>query len=264
MTEDRSSLINSLKTGFTTLNPTYGSGIFRRRVLLVNDPGRVHGALEDCSHGFQVELQHDGVQVTAVSMLAKRVPLSTCIEARHPLSAIVGCPLGISRQQYASRLPATANCTHVHDLAWWSLVHASRSEILRQYDIAVTDETALPSECTVHRNGELIHRWQAVQGRATAPTEIAGQPLLRGFAQWAGKSFEGEAYEAAVILHRGYLVAQARRHFGTKVDNYVPSEIKTLQGVCYSYSPGVVGRAVATENSQRDFTDTPELLLKFV
>ena len=264
MTEERSSHDDSFTARFPNSNPDYGSGVFRRRILLVNEPGRVRGTLEDCSHGFQVELQHDGIQVTAASMRAIRVPLSTCGEARHPLSAIVGSPLQSSRQQYASRLLATANCTHAHDLAWWSLAHASRSDAVRQYDIAVTDETALPSECTVHRNGELVHRWLAAKGRTTAPAEIANQHLLRGFALWAGRFFEGDDYEAAVILQRGYFVAQARRHFSGKVDNYVPSEIKELQGVCYSYSPGVVERAIATENSQRDFTDTPELLLKFV
>jgi len=245
-------------------NPNYGSGVFRRRIRLTNEAGTVRGELEDCNHGFRVVLKHDGVQVTAAAMQALRIPLNTCGEAARPLAMIVGCPLGVSWAEYSKRLPPPANCTHIHDLTWWALCHARRPDAIRQYDIAVTDETERPSECTVHRNGELVHHWQAAQARTVAPVEIADRPLFRGFSAWAAKIFEGEAYEAAVILQRGYFVAQARRHVGTKAANYTAMERAVLHGACYSYSPGAVERAVSVKDSQRDFTDTPERLLKFL
>jgi hypothetical protein len=245
-------------------NPNYGSGVFRRRIRLTNEADTVRGELEDCNHGFRVELKHDGVQVTAAAMQALRIPLNTCGEAARPLAVIVGCTLGVSWAEYSKRLPPPANCTHIHDLTWWALCHARRPDAIRQYDIAVTDETERPSECTVHLNGELVHHWQAAQARTVAPVEIADRPLFRGFSAWAAKIFEGEAYEAAVILQRGYFVAQARRHVGTKAANYTAMERAVLHGACYSYSPGAVERAVSVKDSQRDFTDTPERLLKFL
>ena len=245
-------------------NPNYGAGVFRRRVLLANEPGKVRGELEDCNHGFRVELQHDGIQVTAASMQALRVPLSTCGEAGRPLAAIVGCPLRASWQEYSARLLAAENCTHVHDLAWWALQHAARHDAVRQYDVAVSDETDHPSECTVRRNGELVHRWLAAQGRTVAPAELGDRPLMRGFSTWAARMFHGESYEAAVILQRGYFVAQARRHSRSEVADYSALESKAMHGACYSYSPGAVERAIGIKDTNRDFTDTPELLLKFI
>lgn len=244
------------------INPNYRAGVFRRRVLLVNEPGKVRGELEDCSHGFRVELHHDGIQVTAVSVQVLRIPLTTCAEVERPLAALVGSPLRVSWQEYGTRLPTSTNCTHVHDLSWWALQHALRPDVSRQYDVAVTDEGAEPSECSLRRNGELVHQWFARQGGIVAPADIAGRTLFRGFSVWARRAFEDDAYEAAIMLQRGYFVAQARRHFGTKTADYSALESKPMHGVCYSYSPGAVERAVALD-ADMDFTDAPELLLQF-
>src|ERR1017187_6873007 len=51
-------------------NPLYGSGVFRRRVRLVNQPGFVCAELEDEAHGFRLHVGHDGLKVIAIAVEA--------------------------------------------------------------------------------------------------------------------------------------------------------------------------------------------------
>ncbi len=244
-------------------NPNYGNGVFRRRVRLENLPGAVHAELEDCSHGFRLRLGHDGVQAQSIAVEALRVPLSTCMEAGGPLADIAGFPLAAGWMAYQRRFPASCHCTHLHDLAWWALQHALRGAPQRDYEVAVSDEGPQGSECSVWRDGELLLQWQTARGVVTAPSELEGGPMLRGFSAWAAPRFAGDVYEAAIMLQRGYLVAQGRRYdkdasAGMRVDGH-----RERHGACFSYSPGAVERAIVTSGSDRDFTQARELLLKF-
>ncbi len=244
-------------------NPLYGTGIFRRRVRLENRPGAVQAELEDCSHGFRLCISHDGMLATAISVETLRFPLSTCMEAGGPLAGIAGFPLAASWMEFQRRFPASGNCTHLHDLAWWALQHASRTQVRRDYEVAVSDEGPQGSECSVWRDGERVLRWQAARGVVAAPAEIAGRPMLRGFSAWTTPLFQGDAYEAAIMLQRGYLVAQGRRYDKQASAGKGVASHRERHGACYSYSEGAVERAIVTFGSDRDFTHAPELLLKF-
>lgn len=244
-------------------NPNYGNGIFRRRVRLENRPGAVHAELEDCSHGFRLRIGHDGLAATTIAVETLRVPLSTCMEAGGPLAGIAGFSLDANWMEFQRRFPAACNCTHLHDLAWWALQHASRGVVQRDYEVAVSDEGPQGSECSVWRDGELLLQWQTARGTVTAPAEYAGGPMLRGFSAWATPRFEGDAYEAAIMLQRGYLVAQGRRYDKQASAGLSVGSHRERFGVCYSYSSGAVERAIVTSGSDRDFTQSRELLLKF-
>jgi hypothetical protein len=244
-------------------NPLYGTGVFRRKVRLQRDAGSVRAELEDYAHGFRLRIEHDGVQVTAVASEALRIPLTTCVETNRPLQQLVGCALTIGWEEFRRRLPPVANCTHLQDLAWWSLAHACREAALCEYEVAITDEGDAPSECSVWRNGELAIRLHARMGTVVAPTPIAGQSMMRGFSAWAFAHFPEKTHEAAVMLQRGYFVAQARRHGRIAAEKVRIADFTSMHNVCYSYATGVVERACLTENSERDFTHTPELLLAF-
>lgn len=244
-------------------NPLYGSGVFRRKVRLSSDATSVRAELEDYSHGFRLRIDHDGGHVTAVASEALRIPMTTCRETDRPLQQLVGCPLSTGWDAFRHRLPPAANCTHLQDMAWWSLAHARRGPGLSEYEIAVTDETERPSECSVWRNGELIIRLHVRRGTVVAPEPIAGKPMMRGFSAWALALFAAEDHEAAVMLQRGYFVAQARRHDRKATAAVQLTHVASMRNACHSYADGVVGRARLIDDSKRDFTHTPELLLGF-
>lgn len=244
-------------------NPLYGVGVFRRRVRLTSAPGLLTGELEDCSHGFRLYIEHNEAHVSSIAAEALRIPLSTCHEAIEPLRRLVGCPLNSTWDRFRQQAPASANCTHLHDLAWWLLAHAGRSTLVRDYEIAITDETADPSVCSVWRDGALVIRLYASLGTVVAPRELADRSLLRGFSAWAREHFPPDDFEAAVMLQRGYFVAQARRRDKRASAGKAVLSFQTIRGACFSYSAGAVERATVTADSERDFTHRPDLLLQF-
>ena len=126
---------------------------------------------------------------------------------------VVGALAGLVLPSASLRLPPAANCTHLQDLAWWSLAHARRDTARCEYEIAVTDESEAPSECSVWRNGELAIRLQARLGTVVAPAAIVGKSMMRGFSAWATAHYPERDHEAAVMLQRGYFVAQAAEIF---------------------------------------------------
>lgn len=244
-------------------NPLYGTGVFRRKVRLQRDAVSILAELEDYAHGFRLRIDHDGVRVTAIASEALRIPMTTCNETNRPLQQLIGCPLTAGWEEFRRRLPPAANCTHLQDLAWWSLAHARRDTARCEYEIAVTDESEAPSECSVWRNGELAIRLQARLGTVVAPAAIVGKSMMRGFSAWATAHYPERDHEAAVMLQRGYFVAQARRHGRRSADEIRIADFESMRGACYSYAIGVVERARLTENSERDFTHRPDLLLAF-
>lgn len=255
---------DSLTPASVQANPLYGSGVFRRRVRFANRPGVVCAELEDCAHGFRLHVGHDGVKVTAVTLEALRIPLTTCSEAGRPLQNMIGCPLAASWEEFQGWVPAAANCTYLRDMVWCSLAHALRKEPVRDYEIAVADEGAQAAECSVRRNGELVLRWHVSMGMVVAPEELAGRSLLRGFSAWAMSAFQGDAFEAATMLQRGYFVAKGRRVDKRTLAGLHAIEFRHMHGACFTYSPGAVERAIFTADTERDFTSAPELLLRFV
>lgn len=242
----------------------YGRGVFRRRVRLENRPGTVCTELEDCAHGFRLHVVHDGATVTEVAAEALRIPLSTCMEASPPLKGLIACPLAASWKEFQRRLPASTNCTHLRDMAWWSMAHALRQETVRDYEVAITDQREDPSDCLLWRNGELVLQWQVKDEVVIAPAEIANRSLRQDFHSWAEPLFRGDAFEAAVMLQRAYLVSGVRRVEARISAGTRAVTLKHMHGVCYTYSPGAVERAVFVPDSVRDFTDDQESLLRFI
>jgi len=78
------------------LNPDYGRGVFRRRILLRSSAGCVNAALEDSAHGFRSVLKHDGVRVTDISGETIRAPYNICPTANQPLKKFIGRRLDLS------------------------------------------------------------------------------------------------------------------------------------------------------------------------
>lgn len=248
-------------------NPSYGSGVFRRRIRLWKQGQKLHGALEDCNHGFTVAVTHDGNAVTAITGEPKRIPFNTCDGALQPLQSLVGCTIDMNALALLTHAGPRANCTHWLDLAVLTIVHGQRADAVRQYDIEVTDEAA-PGELQqirVLRNGEVIHDWQARDCVIATPGPLQGVSLFQGFSARAAAAFaDADELEAALVLQKGNFVGQARRFDLNLLVGQSASADDTMRGACFTYSPERSDIAFRLPDTLRDFTSTPAQLLKFV
>lgn len=245
-------------------NPDYGTGVFRRRIRLSGSPGALLGELEDCSHGFRVTVLHDGQRITDVRGEGLRIPLNTCAGAVEPIKALVGIAIDTDPAQVNAQVNPRANCTHLYDLSVLAIAHCARGNSVRQYDVVIPDETDAPTDACVYIDDRLALQWGLWQWDIKYPEQFVGKPMHRGFAQWVNATLKGEEKEAAFILQKGYLVAQARRYDMDRTAGDRAIHDTAMQGVCYSYSPGVVEHAYRLKRTVRDFTDAPEELLKFL
>lgn len=255
-------------------NPTYGTGVFRRRIRLVRTAtsalnGQVHGALEDCNHGFQSTVIYRDGKVTDVKPQFMRIPFTTCDGAWKPLQNLVGAAIDATPSQLLAIAPPLSNCTHLHDLTLLAIAHTQRPEITVQYDIEVTDATPEnASHLRVFRSGDdgervLMHHWQSKNYMLVDPPELKDKPLFMGFSRWANERFSGLANEAAFVLQKGNLVSIGRM---LDVDAMEGSRAADENGSvsCFTYSPPNNAIATRIGKTVRDFTDAEERLLKFM
>jgi hypothetical protein len=248
------------------LNPDYGKGLYRRRILLRNEPGGVIAELEDCNHGFRVRVSHDGETVTAVEGEALRVPMTTCPGAVVPLRALAGIALGSSALQILKRVDIRSNCTHLYDLSLLAIAQAHRGTPQRQYDVVVHDQTGKqqPAAAEVYRDQQLVHRWLTRDSRIVEPGELKGNTVMQGFTFWANRRFQGDDNEAAFVLQKGLFVAAARILDMSRVHRDPATAHTFMHGACYSYSSPQLEQALRLGDTVRDFTHSPEQLLKFL
>lgn len=253
------------------LNPHYGTGVYRRRIKLVAsvndsaDGGSVVGELEDCNHGFRVTVHHQHQVVTDIIGEALRIPMNTCGGAIEPVKALIGCKIDETPLQLNITANPTANCTHLLDLTVLAIAHCQRGSGERLYDVQVDDENDQGiSHLRVYLDDRLIHHWQAQGFAINAPATLQGNTLLKGFAAWAAPSFSGDEQEAAFVLQKGFFVGQARRYDIDAQAGEKNLQHTNMHGSCYSYSSPRLEEAVRLPNTVRDFTNTPEQLLKFV
>src|SRR5690349_9253723 len=125
------------------MNANYGNGVFRRRIRLIReatgDSGQVHGALEDCNHGFQSTVFYQHGRVSEIKPQFMRIPFTTCGGAETPLKKLLGVAITASPAELLAIAPPLSNCTHLHDLTLLAIAHSQREETMVQYDVEVTD-----------------------------------------------------------------------------------------------------------------------------
>jgi hypothetical protein len=252
------------------LNPSFGHGIYRRKVSLSKQRDAkgdyVAGQMEDCMHGFTVKVYFNEHQVTAIDGEHKRSPFTGCEGAKAALDELIGTELGLSAKALSRLLPASSNCTHWLDLSLLCIQHASRDEQQRIYSVEIADEDNKATQARIYRNDTLCLSWQVKDWCVQAPEALAGNTLSAGFSRWANEAYQHDAQllEAAYILQKGYFVSTARRYDLNKLAGEPASQHKVMLGACYTYSKPQFDHAVRAENAERDFTQHEELLLKFL
>lgn len=245
-------------------NPNYGHGAYRRRVALHNTEGVTRIQMEDCNHGFVIQLQHDGERITRVQAEALRYPLSSCPGATTELEVFVDTPLAAQPTDLFHISSPKQHCTHLYDMLRLGIAHALRDTPERIYDVEVPDFKEGVSTATVFRDGQRIHHWAVDFNGITEPESLNGKPLFKGFSQWSQAVFAGDELEAAFVLQMGFFVARARMYDMSALDGQPADVLPVPLGVCYSHQEERIAESIRMPGSTRDFSDTPEQLLRFV
>lgn len=240
----------------------YGTGTYRRRILVRLDGSRAWGELEDDFHHFRVEIDLDDDAVVAVMGSGVRSPWTACLEAGEPLQALIGTPLTTGPLALAA-LDARQNCTHMFDLAGLVVTHAARGVGGdRLYDMAIDDPAGGNGEraARLWRDGDLVLQWQLLDRKVLAPQEWIGAPLWNGFIPWAGRELDADTGEAAVALRRACDISRGRQG---DLDLFDSAEqlLDGMSGICHAFQPQNARVALRHKGSGRDFTDHEDLLL---
>lgn len=245
------------------LNPLYGQGCYRRRILLQRTDFSVVAELEDDYHGFRIAMAHDGRHITRIEAQSLRIPTTACLEAPALLHALVGRPLTPDRRQFRQASAPRLHCTHLHDLLWLAMAQACRTSITRLYDIQVPDVRAGVSRATVQLDGQEVLAWETNLDELSGPAEHAGKPLRDGFSRWVSADYCADQLEAAYVLQIAIMVARARQLDVEAMRAARTVPVKALIGACHAFQADVVARAYPVLGAVRDFSERPESLLHF-
>jgi hypothetical protein len=232
-------------------NPDYGSGTYRRRLRFASDATGLAAQVDDTHHSYWLSLDHDDTRITGVDAGFMRAPTSACGGAIAGLSALVGLPLTGTAGETLGRLPVLSNCTHLADLACWSLAQIGHTTV---WDITIPDQIDTPVWIEIARDGAVVHRWRIEDHRIVAPRALADRPMMHGFMAWARTTFDGDALLAATMLQRGIFVARGRRHIVDEGDRVPLASADGMAGRCWSYSGSRLKTATGGLRYVRDFT----------
>jgi len=245
----------------------YGTGCYRRCIVLESDDGVVRGELSDDFHHFAVTLHHDGRRATRVEGEGVRIPWTTCPGALEPLRRMEGTALSRELPALLRHTPARAQCTHLHDLACLAIAHACRSgeggATRRRYDAAMPDPAPNGTRAVLERDGEEQLSWQIA-----ASTVVSATPAIFDGLSLGGRSFyrflrgqpDPELAEAAWILQRAVFIGMGRRHDFENIHaaiRFAP----VVGAACHTFDPARVGAARRVYGTLRDFSDAPERIL---
>lgn len=249
----------------TETKPThFPYGRYRRRIRLVaRDDHTVLGGLEDDQHYFTVQVEHDGVRVTAIRGESVRAPWSTCPAAGAQLQALVGTELSDRCVEVAGRTRSDQHCTHQLDVTALAIAHAARvvadGARRRQYDVVVPFGL-LDGErhtVTLARDGDALLAWELEGGRILTPPPYS--EATGGFARWADATLDADAAEAAVVLKRACSIGMSR---GLDLDSYATlADMPGLSPLCWSMQPDRAPVAFRNRGLIRDYDDRPDAML---
>lgn len=234
-------------------NPSYGQGAYRRRLEFTALPEAMVAQVDDNFHSYWLALEHDKRVITSVEAGFLRAPTTMCGGAPSGLGTLVGAPLETDRRELMVRLPQQCNCTHLVDLALWTLSQLGRCAT---WEIVIPDSVDGAAWITIMRDDVILHRWQVRGFELLAPDSLAGKPLMRGFIKWATQAFTGDELMAATMLQRGVFVARGRQHIVDQGRPVPLSRAAGMNGMCWSYSDERWESGFGSLDFVRDFSTT--------
>ncbi len=234
----------------------YGRGIYRRRIRLASEAGRVVGELQDDFHHFAVDLRHDGARVTGVRGGGLRVPWTTCGGAVPSAEALTGLPLGGTPREAGRYTDPRRQCTHLFDLAVLAVAHATRAPGTRSYDVSVPDRVRGRTRATLHRDGQAVLAWQLEGDHIQEPEPFRGRSISdRGFAAFAA-ALPADSAEAVAVLRRAVFISIGRRYDFEAMTRAAPFG-KVVGAACHTFSEESLATATRNPGTRRDFGADP-------
>ena len=253
------------------IRPDYGSGVYRRRILLEASGNDVHGELADDFHHFAIRLRHDGESVVEVQGEGIRVPWTSCPGAISAADEVVGLELSRSLLDVARSVDLRAQCTHVFDLASLAIAHAARvrdgGESRRQYDASLADASTnypdgAPAE--LQRDGTRIIAWQIdrMTIRDADDALYEGRRLSsQSFYRFVEGELTPEMAEAALVLRRAVFIGLGRRYDFDRIQR-AATFAKVVGFACHTFDPLRVDEAERVIGTIRDFSSGPDGILE--
>lgn len=234
-------------------NPDFGTGVYRRRLRFTVVDKSCLATLDDTHHAMWLKLDHEAGIITSVSAGFARRPTTVCEGSIDGLVALAGLPISATSTEFAERMLARSNCTHLGDLARWASSAALRGKSA-EYLITIPDQAEAPSWIEISRDGQTLHRWLIEGFTILAPERVAGGPLMRGFVPWARETFPAEEFESALMLQRGVFVARARPYVVDQPPAIPLSAAKGMEGACFSYTGDNLKNGTSVIGYVRDFS----------
>lgn len=230
-------------------------GNYRRRIRLVNlDDRTTVAGLEDDFHHFIVTLHHDGTTVVRFGTEATRWPWTTCPDAGARLAELVGMPLSPRCLAVGDVTNPRLQCTHQFDLAGLAVAHATRDEVVRQYDVTVPFGAQSGGPVPVHlrRDGAALLTWTLDGHACVDPEPYASAPWRGGFLRWADETLDPDAAEAAAVLRRACDISLGR---GADLERYPRADQLAMgpSGVCYTFQPEIAAVSLRQIGTIRDW-----------
>lgn len=231
---------------------------YRRRIELRPSEGSVGAAMEDYVHHFALRLHHDGATVTAVEVVAQRVPWASCPGGAAGVHRLVGVPLDRVADLDGWMGGRTSQCVHAVDLAVLAAAAARRGSD-RTYEVWLHGVGHEEMRATLVRDDEEWATWRTVGGRVVDEGRFAGLTLDRApFSAWIEAHLDVDDREAAFVLRRGIVIGLSRavvhdawRH---------PDDARPADGSCLTYAAPHVHEAaitMRTRATERDGRGTP-------
>lgn len=227
-------------------------GSFHRRIVVATchraSAGTVRAALEDDFHHFRVEVTHEVEHVVHLQGTAVRHPYSLCASATDPLTQLVGMRLDRVASAVTRATDASAQCTHLLDLAGLAIAAAATRSARRQYDIEVPDRVDGRTTAVLSRDRQPLLRWELHDTTITAPVPFVGISLQQGLARWALEMLSPDLAEAAIVLRRCAVISLGRHKNLDAQRHAVPT------GRCHAQQPQRAALALRIVGSTWDFS----------
>jgi len=228
----------------------------------------VIGWLEDDFHHFGVKIVHEGGRVADISTIASRYPYTTCADAGHPLSKVIGMPLSLRATDIGAWIDMRLQCTHLFDLAGLLVAHAAAGRQRRRYEALVNDREVIATDVNQRRtlgaggakllqDGVAVLSWQIDRQMITGPSEWTGQSLQTGFRERT-EAMDVEAAEHATVLRRTVMIAGGR---SASRGNYPLPRERSIPAVCHTFQPDQKEKALWISKSERNWEKSSDGML---
>lgn len=219
------------------VNPNYGSGVFRRRIVRSCDGRYASASLLDDFHEMDVSLSVErGVIVDATASMA-RYPKTTCTGACGAIAALRGLPIDSLR----SKVDRGGQCTHLFDLASlalsWLAANGDEGEHVQVIEIALTDrDEKVRQQLDLTIDGATALSLKLRGETIVEPAQYGGRALFDGFGRWVSETFARDEAELWRLAQMSVFVARGRRHFVDGPEPRTSSQEPIRKGACFSYS----------------------------